>query len=204
MLYRALIKSSSYTTCILPAINILGFYAQNVYNIGLSIPCTLCGILLLTWTEYIMHRFILHYSHTGSTYHYLHGNHHAYPHGKSIHIPILFSSIINCAYFYIALTILSFKSSVNLMMAYQASYILFEHVHMEVHHPYFFLNRNEPFRAFHMYHHLTNKHLAYSFSMPLWDLVFGTFPHDAMTVNWFAYVPIPIISFQFGTKVITQ
>jgi hypothetical protein len=78
------------------------------------------------------------------------------------------------------------------------SYMMFEHIHKEIHQPYWFPGDHHTFRMFHMYHHLRNKRYAYSFTVPLWDILFGTFPHDILCCNPIAYIPIPFLSFYFG------
>ncbi len=84
------------------------------------------------------------------------------------------------------------------MTAYQACYLIFEHIHMEVHHPHWF-QQEYTFRISHMYHHTMNKNKGYAFTTPTWDILYGTFPTEVLAYNWFAYLPIPVISFYFGT-----
>ena len=192
------LRSSSYGICMGTATTILGFY---MYHLTEILPLwNIIGMVLFTLNEYMSHRFILHHYNDGELYHYLHGNHHMRPFGSGIHIPILFTTTMSVGFFYIGWIYFSFIKAVNMMLAYQLSYILFEHIHKEIHHPSWFKNERDPFRLFHMYHHMKNKNRAYSFSVPLWDLVFGTFPHDTLTYNWFAFVPIPFFSFRYGTK----
>jgi len=197
------LRSSSYAICMgtaLTSLALYSVYAYNEYKIERDLLWNFYGMVLLTFNEYMSHRFILHFSHDSKTYHYLHGNHHLKPLGNSIHIPILYTSTMQFFFFWLAYTYMSFQHAVNLLVGYQLSYIIFEHIHMEVHHPRLFLNENETFRVFHMYHHTVNKHMAYSFSVPFWDIVFGTFPNDVLTYNMFAFVPVPFLSFYFGVQ----
>lgn len=194
---RILLCSSSYNICIGTAISILGYYSYQLYQTEMLFLWNMIGMIIFTLHEYLSHRFILHFYNDGIIYHYLHGNHHFKPLSKSIHTPILFTSIVNILYFYLGCYI-SFKHSINIMTGYQISYIIFEHIHKEIHHPTLFLN-DDTFRLFHMYHHMRSKHKAFSFSVPLWDIIFGTFPNDILIYNWFAFIPIPFISFKYGT-----
>jgi hypothetical protein len=50
-----------------------------------------------------------------------------------------------------------------------------------------------------MYHHTVNKNKGYAFTTPTWDILYGTFPTEVLGYNWFAYLPIPVISFYVGT-----
>ena len=196
---RISLRSSSYEICMGTAMTILAFYTYHIWNTEVLLLWNTIGMVLFTLNEYMSHRFILHHYQDGSLYHYLHGNHHLRPFGPSIHIPILFTTTMNAMFFYLGLYV-GFAEAVNMMCSYQISYIAFEHIHKEIHHPQWFRNERDPFRLFHMYHHMKNKNRAYSFSVPLWDLVFGTFPHDTLTYNWFAFVPIPFFSFRYGTS----
>jgi hypothetical protein len=74
------------------------------------------------------------------------------------------------------------------------SYILFENIHKEIHHPYWLPNKSI-IRDYHMYHHLKSKHCAYSFTVPTWDIIFGTYPYEIGTPTILAYIPIPFLSF---------
>ena len=194
-LKKGLLKSSSYTLCITTAFSIVLLYLYHIYYNVFLLEWNLYGMIFFTLHEYLSHRFILHYTHDGIIYYYLHGKHHLQPYGHSIHIPILYSSIVHIFYFYITTVLFTYTAAINFMNSYQLCYILFEHIHKETHHPYMFKNEQPVmFRTYHMYHHIHNKHRAYSFSVPIWDILFGTFPEN-LKYNLLAFIPIPIISF---------
>jgi sterol desaturase/sphingolipid hydroxylase (fatty acid hydroxylase superfamily) len=193
-----LLKSSNYTLCIGTALFIQSIYAYGAYCNAFHLGWGIYGMILFTWYEYVSHRFILHHTNEGRLYHYLHGNHHLKPHGTSLHIPILYTTISSVSYFYL-LTYISYQAAWNALTIYQFCYLLFEHIHMEAHHPRW-LSSTSTFRISHMYHHTHNKNKGYAFTTPTWDILCGTFPHDALTYNWFAYVPIPVFSFYLGTS----
>ena len=191
-----LLKSSNYTLCMTNAALITSYY---VYNLEKFNPAyTVIGIVFFNFFEYIYHRFLLHISHDGPFYHYIHGNHHMKPHGKSIHFPIIFITSMNI-FMYSAMH-LYFKKNLlmNMGIGTSIAHILFENIHKEIHHPYWFTNPKNVMREYHMYHHLKSKHVAYGFSVPTWDIVFGTYPHQIGTYNPFALVPIPFVSFFLG------
>jgi hypothetical protein len=194
---RFLLTSSNYHLCIGTAFFIQVVCFGGALWTGWNPIWNAIGVVLFTWYEYVSHRFILHYTNDGQLYHYLHGNHHLKPHGKSIHIPILYTTVSSLFYFYV-LSYISYQAAWNAMTAYQVCYIIFEHIHMEVHHPHWF-QREYTFRISHMYHHTVNKNKGYAFTTPTWDILYGTFPTEVLAYNWFAYLPIPVISFYFGT-----
>jgi len=194
---QLVLTSSNYNACMGAALTTLSLYLYGMYQLGLQPFWNITGIMGWTFTEYILHRYILHYTNDGTLYYYLHGKHHIKPLGKSIHVPILYTLISNAFVFYL-LSHFSYGIAVNLLGGHQLSYILFEHIHLDVHHPTWIV-KNDMFRTSHMYHHTRNKQKAFAFTAPTWDILFNTFPDDILTYNWFAFVPIPVLSFYFGT-----
>jgi sterol desaturase/sphingolipid hydroxylase (fatty acid hydroxylase superfamily) len=194
---KMLLTSSNYKLCMCTSSIIQLMYLYGIYHTGIYFYCNLSGIVLFTLIEYIYHRYILHYTNDGELYYYLHGKHHLKPHSMSLHVPILFLIILHVISYY-TLSYISHHVAVNVMCMAQFSYIIFEHLHMEAHHPYF-LKHTHTFRISHLYHHSHTKKLAYAFSSPTWDIVFGTFPHEVLTYNWFALIPIPFLSYYIGT-----
>lgn len=196
---RLLLTSSNYKLCIGTAFLLELYYAYGVSIHGFHFGWSMTGMILFTWYEYMSHRFILHAVNDGTIYHYLHGNHHLRPYGKSIHVPILYTVTSVIGYWHIfALLVGNRIAAYNVMAMHQCCYIMFEHIHMEVHHPTWLIT-NDMFRVLHMYHHTRDKNKGYAFTTPTWDLLFGTFPHDVLKYNWFAYLPIPVLSFYLGT-----
>ena len=196
-----LLKSSSYNICIGNALLVTTASAYGIYATHLDLLWNLYGMVWFTLSEYLFHRFILHFVNSGTIYHYLHGKHHMKPRGRSIHIPILYTLTTRALSFATLYYFFTPSATYNCMFAWELSYIFFEHIHREIHHPSLFPSDQEKFRVFHMYHHLTNKHMAYSFSVPTWDILFDTFPLDAMGYNMFALIPIPFLSFYYGTYI---
>jgi len=194
---RIVLTSSNYKVCIGAACIIQAIYLYGVYHTGIHIGWNLCGMAYCTFLEYIYHRFLLHYAEDHPIHYYLHGKHHLKPFSPSIHVPVLYTYLLNLGAYYLT-SLISPIASMNIMVMYQFCYIIFEHIHMEAHHPQFLIG-HDSFRISHLYHHMKNKHLAYAFSTPTWDIVFGTFPHEVLTYNWFALCPIPLLSYSWGT-----
>jgi len=199
MSIRLLLTSSNYKLCIGTAAAIEVFYLSGIYCTEFLFFWCVAGMFVFTLHEYLSHRFILHYAHDTQLYHYLHGAHHLNPFGKSIHIPILYSSFIHVLYFCILMRN-GYAAAFSAMAVYQICYIIFEHIHMESHHPKWLLE-HDMFRVSHMYHHTQNKYMAFSFSVPTWDILFGTFPYDALNYNAIALIPVPVLSYYYGTSI---
>jgi len=152
------------------------------------------GILFFSLFEYVNHRFLLHFTDTGEVYHYVHGIHHLKPHGKSIHVPLYFISFFGGLFAYLAHMNFQPQEANNALIGFHLSYMLFEHIHMEIHHPYFITDRNHFIFSYHMYHHTKDKHMAYGFSMPFWDILCGTYPEE-YSYSLLGVLPIPFLSF---------
>ena len=85
-------------------------------------------------------------------------------------------------------------------MGHICALFIFENLHKEIHNPYWIVDKNVGYIVSHMYHHNVNKNTSYCFTCPLFDILFGTFPHDVLSYNIIALLPIPILSYVYGTK----
>ena len=165
-----------------------GFY---IYNLPLSdsLLLVLAGLIVWTFTEYFLHRFVFHYkpkSNWGKRIHFLiHGIHHDYPKDSkrlvmppSVSIPlaalffILFNSIMDNAY------VLPFFAG------FLIGYLFYDITHYAIHH----FNMHNKFwlaiKNHHSKHHYQNPGLGYGVSQPTWDYVFGTtFPEKDSNVS---------------------
>jgi len=190
-----LIKSSNYNICMTNAALITTYY---VYNIDTYISYYIAfGVVFFNFFEYIYHRFLLHITNDGLFYHYIHGNHHLKPHGKSIHFPVIFIAGVNILMYYPMSFYIEKNYLMNIGLGSSIAYILFENIHKEIHHPYWF-PANNIMREYHMYHHTKSKYMAYGFSVPTWDILFGTYPLEIAPYNPIALIPIPFVSFFLG------
>jgi hypothetical protein len=163
----------------------------------------LCG-----WSgwEYIYHRYLMHYTNTGNFQYFLHGHHHSYPDKNSIHLP-LFQYFLMLYPFYVVLQKVggfNHNENINYTIGHLIALFIFENTHKEIHKPYWITDPNVGFRVSHMYHHKTDKNMAFCFTSPVFDILFNTFPHDKLSYNFIALLPLPIISYMFGTCVKPQ
>ncbi len=134
---------------------------------------------LLGWTafEYLMHRFVFHYTPataTGVAVQYLiHGVHHAYPaDDRRWMIPIgaslpIASAIVGAAWLVGPIGVVAAGGFVH-------GYLAYDVIHHEVHRT---SNQSwlvRTLRAQHMRHHYATPDREFCVSSPLWDAVFGT------------------------------
>jgi sterol desaturase/sphingolipid hydroxylase (fatty acid hydroxylase superfamily) len=156
----------------------------SVVNYGLDALAILglfvFGVLVWTFLEYMLHRFVFHYqpkSTWGKRFHFiLHGVHHDYPNdatrlvmppGISIPLAVIFYAIF-LAVFGAALTPAIFTGMIF-------GYLCYDMLHYATHH--FSMKKGvwAWLKKHHMRHHYGDDHTGYGVSTPLWDFVFGTY-----------------------------
>ncbi len=138
----------------------------------------LAGILLWSFVEYTMHRWVFHYeprSNLGKKLHFmLHGVHHDYPNDASrlvmppsVSIPLafVFYALFSCAFG--SYTPAAFSG-------FLAGYLFYDGLHYATHH--FAMKRGLLLwlKRYHMRHHYQDEESGFGVTSPLWDHVFGT------------------------------
>lgn len=148
------------------------------FGLGLVLALLLLGVLIWTFVEYTMHRWVFHYqpsSRWGKQLHFLlHGVHHDYPRDASrLVMPPIVS--IPLALFFYGLFLLVFgRLAPPAFAGFLFGYLFYDVVHYATHHfsmkggVWLFLKK------YHMRHHYDDDHVGYGVSSPLWDYVFGT------------------------------
>ena len=137
------------------------------------------GLFIWTFTEYILHRFVFHWTppgKLGARIHFIfHGVHHDFPNDRlrlvmppGVSIPLAF------LFFY------GFKGTLGIPLVYPFfagfifGYLIYDMMHYSIHH----LNWRNPVwekvKQQHMRHHFMEPEKGYGVSNPLWDYVFRT------------------------------
>ena len=165
----------------IPVIFYLIYRAIFIYTLSASdiLWLMIAGIIIWTFTEYTLHRFVFHYepkSQLGNRIHFIvHGVHHDYPKDSkrlvmppSVSIPLalffywLFSSIMGTIY------LMPFFSG------FLIGYLFYDTTHYAVHH----FNMHNKFwlaiKNHHMKHHYQDATKGFGVSQPTWDYVFKT------------------------------
>jgi sterol desaturase/sphingolipid hydroxylase (fatty acid hydroxylase superfamily) len=141
----------------------------------------MAGVLLWTLIEYLLHRFVFHFTPHGKMQEDLsfliHGIHHDYPWdadrlvmppavslsvGALLYLPIMF--VAGPVYFGVA-----FAGTALGYVWYDLAHYAFHHIK-----PRTALGRY--LRSYHLIHHFKTHTRRYGVSTPLWDYVFGTAP----------------------------
>ena len=164
----------------LPVLILLPYYSVASLGFeGTRVALTfLGGMFFWSLFEYIMHRFVFHYTaHTekGKKLNYiLHGNHHEYPRDRErLFMPAAPSLIIASTLFLLMYLVLN-KNVFAFFPGFMLGYLIYGSMHYAIH------AWNPPFKWMkglwrnHHLHHYKQDHRGFGVSSTLWDHVFGT------------------------------
>jgi sterol desaturase/sphingolipid hydroxylase (fatty acid hydroxylase superfamily) len=139
------------------------------------------GILAWTFAEYVLHRWVFHWTNDtpwGKRVHFLlHGVHHDYPNDKdrlvmplptSVPLAILFYSLF---YFTMGRT-----TGEPFFAGFVIGYLFYDGTHYFVHHFAPTSRWGKFLRRHHLTHHFADHDGGFGVSSPLWDYVFQTLP----------------------------
>lgn len=161
------------------------FQAQASAHSWSVVPGFLAGIILWSFAEYLLHRFIFHYkprTTLGKRISFLmHGVHHAQPRVKTrLVMPLMVSLPLACIFYLLfSVVVSSFMGAPyitgTLFSGFVIGYVCYDLTHYALHHAQFRGGIGKFLRTHHMRHH-TEWDTRFGVSTPLWDHVFGTEP----------------------------
>ena len=153
------------------------------------IPITfLLGMLVWTFNEYIMHRFVFHYEPRGAWQEKIvflfHGVHHAQPQLKTrLVMPPLVS--VPLAFLFYGIFSLLVGGLIGapqwvhpMFSGFVAGYLIYDLTHYATHHWPMRWGFLKFLKRYHMQHHYKTPDQRFGVSSPLWDVVFGTKPAE--------------------------
>lgn len=167
-----------------PVILLVLFRSQSRTDLGALAALGVFGLGIVTWTlaEYLLHRFVFHW--TGETalakrLHFLiHGVHHEFPRDKDRLVMPLGASIpfgiIFYALFYV---LMGHRIGEPFFAGFVLGYLGYDGTHYAVHHFRQTTRIGKWVKRHHMRHHHADHHGGFGVSTPLWDLVFQTMPN---------------------------
>jgi sterol desaturase/sphingolipid hydroxylase (fatty acid hydroxylase superfamily) len=136
------------------------------------------GILIWSFVEYSMHRWIFHYeprSTWGKRLHFmLHGVHHDYPNDASrLVMPPSVSIPLACLFYALFLVVFGRNTSAA-FAGLLLGYLCYDGLHYATHH--FAMKRGLLLwlKRYHMRHHYQDDESGFGVTSPLWDYAFGT------------------------------
>jgi len=161
-----------------------GFLRVTWYN---GVIAYVCGILLWTLTEYIIHRWAFHYqpkTEWGKKAHFLvHGIHHDYPRDATrLVMPLLVSVPLATFFFYMFMMIFG-NYYLIIFSGFVLGYLSYDSIHYATHHINMKGKIGGFLRSYHLRHHYEDEHTAYGVSTPLWDYILRTIPSYLMDVE---------------------
>ena len=137
------------------------------------------GILVWTFAEYTLHRFIFHFpakSKFGKKIHFIfHGVHHDYPSDcKRLVMPPSVSIPLAVLFYYLFYLLFGNVLVAPFFVGFIVGYLFYDMTHYAVHH----FNIHNKFwlalKKHHIRHHYENPALGFGVSSPLWDEIIGT------------------------------
>jgi len=138
------------------------------------------GLVFWTLFEYLLHRFVFHYTpktQWGKRFHYFtHGIHHDYPKDSTRLVMPLGVSIPLAGILYLPFFLFAGLWGHAFFAGFLFGYMCYDAMHFAVHHLQFNGKIGRFMQAYHMKHHFHDDHNSFGVSSPLWDIIFSTKP----------------------------
>jgi sterol desaturase/sphingolipid hydroxylase (fatty acid hydroxylase superfamily) len=145
------------------------------------VPLFLGGVFAWTLAEYVLHRYVFHWTNDtawGRRIHFLlHGVHHEYPSDKDRLVMPLLTSVPLAVIFYSLFTLTLGRALGEPSFAgFIVGYLCYDGTHYYVHHFVPTTRWGKFLRRHHLTHHFADHDGGFGVSSPLWDLVFRSMP----------------------------
>jgi sterol desaturase/sphingolipid hydroxylase (fatty acid hydroxylase superfamily) len=166
---------------------VLGYVAYRVYGrhdlaLGPALGLGVAGFFIWTLTEYVLHRYVFHWTNDtkfGKRVHFLlHGVHHDFPQDKDrLVMPIGASAPISVIVYGLLYLLCAGPTYAEpLFVGFGLGYLLYDGTHFALHHFNFKGHLFRKLKRHHMLHHHADHDGGFGVSSPLWDVVFRTMP----------------------------
>ena len=143
------------------------------------------SLLVWTFTEYFLHRFVFHYKASSRVGKYIiflfHGIHHDDPNDKTrlVMPPVPAVMIVGVLYFFFKLFVpVIFLNT--FMGWFLIGYLIYDYIHYATHHFPMKSKTARFLKKWHIQHHHTKEPVQYGVSNPLWDYIFRTLPKKGL------------------------
>lgn len=146
----------------------------------------LSGVILWTFAEYMIHRFVFHYDpkseRVAKVWFMFHGVHHVQPQLKTrlVMPPILSIPLAVVFYFFYYLVVGKLMGAAQwvdpIFAGFMIGYLIYDMTHYATHHWPMRSRVAKYLKRYHMMHHFKTPQARFGVSSPLWDVVFGTKP----------------------------
>lgn len=137
------------------------------------------GIFIWTLTEYVMHRFVFHFTPGGKfmeRIHFIfHGVHHDYPNdAKRLVMPPSASIPLATGFYFLFTLFLKEFPVAAFFSGFMTGYLFYDMTHYALHHANFKSNFWKKLKKHHMTHHYSESGKGYGVSSNFWDKIFGS------------------------------
>lgn len=151
------------------------FEYTSIEWIGLAVS----GLLIWTWTEYALHRWVFHWKtkwSLGERFVFLfHGLHHDDPDDPTrLVMPPVPAILIMSLIYLLFSTFIPANYIEGFMVFFIIGYLCYDYIHYATHHFAMTSKVGRYLRKFHLQHHNSKEESKYGVSNPLWDYVLGT------------------------------
>ncbi len=139
------------------------------------------GLLAWTLAEYLLHRWVFHWTNDttwGKRVHFLlHGVHHDFPNDKDrLVMPLLTSVPLAVIFYSLFYVLLGLRYSEPTFAGFAFGYLCYDGTHYAVHHFRQTTRIGKWVKRHHMLHHHADHSGGFGVSSPLWDVIFRTMP----------------------------
>lgn len=139
----------------------------------------LAGLLLWTFTEYTLHRFVFHWdakSRAGKYFVFLfHGLHHDDPQDPTRLVMPPVPAILIVIFLWMSFSLIFPDQYIDILMAnFLIGYLCYDYIHYATHHFPMTSPVGKYLRKYHLQHHYSGEDSKYGVSSPLWDYIFNT------------------------------
>lgn len=155
--------------------SIFQFHISGLYVVALIA----LGLVVWTFTEYNLHRFVFHWmppGKLGAKIHFMfHGVHHDYPRDSYRLVMVPAVSIPLAVLFYFSFKWILGEALVNpFFVGFVIGYLFYDMTHYALHHVNFKSKFWISLKQHHMIHHYSDPHNGFGVSSTFWDLVYRT------------------------------
>jgi dihydroceramide fatty acyl 2-hydroxylase len=139
------------------------------------------GVLAWTLSEYVLHRWVFHWTNDtalGKRIHFLlHGVHHDYPNDKDrLVMPLGFSVPLSFVFYGLFRALMGQNVGEPFFAGFVLGYLGYDGIHYAVHHFPMKGGASRYVKRHHMLHHHADHDGGFGVSSPLWDVIFRTMP----------------------------
>jgi sterol desaturase/sphingolipid hydroxylase (fatty acid hydroxylase superfamily) len=144
-------------------------------------PVFVGGTFAWTLAEYLLHRYVFHWTSDtawGKRVHFLlHGVHHEYPGDKDrLVMPLLASVPLSVIFYWVFALAMGRAIGEPFFAGFVVGYLFYDGTHYYVHHFVPTTRWGKLLRRHHLTHHHADHDGGFGVSTPIWDLVFATMP----------------------------